>query len=85
MDEEDENNLDVDPTKRDVSSSTNDEQDAGALLLVLAVTGALGVLIGLGLYSLNKSGKEEELVEGALIEEEHFVPDLPTGPPPKEE
>ena len=85
IDEEDENNLDVDPTKRDVSSSTNDEQDAGALLLVLAVTGALGVLIGLGLYSLNKSGKEEELVEGALIEQEHFVPDLPTGPPPKEE
>ncbi|MAN06944.1 MAG: hypothetical protein CL987_02835 [Euryarchaeota archaeon] len=85
IDEEDENNLEVDPTKRDVSSSTNDEQDAGALLLVLAVTGALGVLIGLGLYSLNKSGKEEELVEGALIEDENFVPDLPTGPPPKEE
>ena len=41
IDEEDENNLDVDPTKRDVSSSTNDEQDAGALLLVLAVTGVL--------------------------------------------
>ena len=74
-----------DTRKRPSNHQLNDEQDAGALLLVLAVTGALGVLIGLGLYSLNKSGKEEELIEGALIEEEHFVPDLPTGPPPKEE
>ena len=83
FDEENEDDLEIDPTKREVSSSTSENQDAGALLLVLAFTGILGILIGLGLYALNKSGKDDELVEGALLEDDNFVPNLPTGPPPK--
>ena len=83
IDEGNEDDLEVDPTKREVSSSTSEDQDAGALLLVLGFTGILGILIGLGLYTLNKSGKDDELVEGTLLEDENFVPNLPTGPPPK--
>ena len=67
--------------QENVSSSTNDEQDAGALLLVLAVKNPW-VLIGLGLYSLNKLEKEE-LVEGVLSKK-NISYLLPTGPPPKE-